>query len=88
MPLTFRIEYSSRAQKSLGSLSSDTRRRVLEKISELSENPFPRGVVKLHGEENTYRLRVGDFRVLYEVYRQQRAILIVKIEHRSTAYRG
>ncbi|MBI4258860.1 MAG: type II toxin-antitoxin system RelE/ParE family toxin [Thaumarchaeota archaeon] len=84
--MTFRIEYSSRAQRSLGSFSQIIRRRVLEKISELAENPFPRGVVKIHGEDNTYRLRVGDYRVLYEVYPQQRAILIVKIEHRSTVY--
>jgi len=57
-----------------------------EKKAELGEDPFPRGVVKIHGEDNTYRSRVGDYRVLYEVYHRQHTILVVKIEHRSTVY--
>ena len=84
--MTFRIEYSSHAQRSLASFSQSVRRRVLEKIAELGEDPFPRGVVKIHGEDNTYRSRVGDYRVLYEVYHRQHTILVVKIEHRSTVY--
>ncbi len=67
-------------------MGSHVRRRVLDKIAELGENPFPRGIVKLHGEENIYRLRVGDYRVLYEFYPQQLVILIAKIDHRSTVY--
>lgn len=84
--MSFRIEYSRRAERSLRSYNPDIRRRILDKIADLRDNPFPRGVLKLRGEENVYRLRVGDYRVLYEVYLQQNAILIVKIDHRSTVY--
>jgi len=84
--LSFRIEYSRRAQRSLRSFNRDIRRRILEKMATLHDNPFPRGVLKLRGEENVYLLRIGDYQVLYEVYLERGAILIVKIDHRSIVY--
>jgi mRNA interferase RelE/StbE len=82
----FRIEFTKRALKSLRSFQPQVRQRVLEKIGELPSDPFPHGVLKVHGEQNVYRLRVGDYRILYEVYKNGEVILIVKVEHRSTVY--
>ena len=53
-----RIRYSRRAVKFLENIPLDLRRRILERIAELSENPFPKGCVKLSGVRNVYRLRI------------------------------
>lgn len=55
-------------------------------MEELQIDPFPRGVVKLQGRESIYRVRVGDYRILYEVFSSEGLVLIEKVDHRSTAY--
>ena len=55
-------------------------------MEELQVNPFPRGAVKLQGGERVYRVRVGDYRILYEVLGSEGLVLIEKIDHRSTVY--
>jgi mRNA interferase RelE/StbE len=59
---------------------------MLDGTRKLSNDPKPRGAIKLIGEENTYRIRIGDYRVLYEVYYDQKIVLIVKIDKRSRVY--
>jgi len=54
-----KIHYSRRAVKFLENILLDLRRGILERIAELSENPFPKGCVKLSGVRNVYRLRIG-----------------------------
>ena len=83
-----RIRYSRRAVKFLENIPLDLRRRILEHIAELSENPFPKGCVKLGGVKNVYRLRIGDYRVLYKLFSEENVILIVKIDHRRRVYKG
>jgi len=58
----YRVELSRRAFKSLERLEPETRHRILEKLVVLREEPIPRGAVKLRGEKDVYRLRVGDYR--------------------------
>lgn len=82
-----KIHYSRRATKFLEKIPIDVRRRILEQIATLSENPFPKGCIKLSGVKNVYRLRVGDHRVLYELLPEKDAILIVKIDHRRRVYK-
>ncbi|MFI5419656.1 MAG: type II toxin-antitoxin system RelE/ParE family toxin [Nitrososphaerales archaeon] len=64
----------------------DLRRRIIDKIAEFQENPFPHGVIKIHGEQDVYRQRVGYYRILFEVHQDQRALVIVKVEHRRSVY--
>ena len=91
MKKKIKIYYSRRAVKFLEKVPIDVRRRILEHIAMLSENPFPKGCIKLSGVENVvenvYRLRVGDYRVLYELLPGKDAILIVKINHRKRVYK-
>ena len=63
-----------------------TKSRVVQRLEELQDDPFPRGVVKLQGRKDTYRTRVGDYRVLYEVRREEGLVLVEKIDHRSGVY--
>jgi len=54
----------------------------------LAENPFPQGIRKLTGEEDLYRLRVGNYRIIYQVQGRRLVVLIVGIGHRADVYRG
>jgi len=62
------------------------RKRILERLRELEDNPFPKGTVKLRGEKNAYRLRVGDYRILYKTLWDEGVVLVFKIEHRRVVY--
>ena len=53
----------------------------------MAENPFPSGITKLEGEDGLYRLRVGDYRVLYQVQGKVLVVLIVGVGHRREVYR-
>ena len=80
------VRLSKRALRELESLDFAVRNRITSKLDELAENPFPRGTVKLQGRDGTFRVRVGDYRVLYEVLGNERMILVDKVDHRSGAY--
>jgi mRNA interferase RelE/StbE len=56
------------------------------RLEELGEDPFARGTVKLQGRDNVYRVRVGNYRILYEVLSSEKIVLVEKIDHRSTIY--
>jgi mRNA interferase RelE/StbE len=84
--LKYEVRLSKRAAKELRTLDSATKRRIVSRLEELGEDPFPRGVVKLQGRDNVYRARVGDYRILYEVLTAEKLVLVDKIDHRSGVY--
>jgi mRNA interferase RelE/StbE len=61
--------------------------RILEAIKNLSENPFTKQTKKLKGAESTYRLRVGDYRVIYQANLPAKKLVIYYVRHRKDAYR-
>lgn len=83
----YRVQIERRAQKALDALPRDLRRRVAAKVDALTENPRPLGVRKLEGEEDLYRLRVGDYRVLYAIRDAVLLVLVVRIADRREVYR-
>ncbi|MEK6909513.1 MAG: type II toxin-antitoxin system RelE/ParE family toxin [Candidatus Aenigmatarchaeota archaeon] len=84
--MTFSIEFSRRAEKDLNNLDKVVAGRCLAEIEMLKENPFPRGAVKVKGEEGVFRVRVGKYRILYEVYSETNVVLITKIDKRGRVY--
>jgi mRNA interferase RelE/StbE len=62
--------------------------RIFERIESLSSDPFPRGAVKLSGAEGLYRIRVGNYRIVYEVVVSSRQIVIQYVRHRRDVYRN
>ena len=74
------------ARKELESLPSKDCTRVTKKILALAENPRPAGAEKLSGEEK-YRIRQGDYRVLYAIDDGSKQVTVVKIGHREDVYR-
>ena len=61
--------------------------RIQSKINELAIEPRPRGVKKIQGEENSYRIRVGDYRVVYDIFDDILLVTVIKVKHRSQVYR-
>ncbi len=84
--MTFEVKLSKRACRELLSLDLVTNSRIVQRLEELQDDPFPRGVVKLQGRKDNYRTRVGDYRILYEVRREEGLVLVEKIDHRSGVY--
>jgi mRNA interferase RelE/StbE len=74
------------AEKELLSLSSVTHDKIVKHLLVLEENPLPRGVKKLRGMD-AYRLRVGDYRILYQINSKKKIIEIIAIANRKDAYR-
>jgi mRNA interferase RelE/StbE len=85
---TYTVTFSRSARKELESLPSPVVQRIYPKIEALEQNPRPHGVKKIEGEEKMYRIRVGDYRVIYEISDKMKSVDIAHIRHRSEAYRG
>ena len=84
--MSFLVEIKRSAEREMERLPSNVHRRVSRKILSLEENPYPRGSQRLKAGEG-YRLRVGDYRILYTVDTRNRIVLIYSVAHRSEAYR-
>jgi len=75
-------------EKDLRRLPKPTLTRVWRSIQALSQEPLPRQSTKLAGAEHLYRLRVGDYRVIYTVDHQSKQVIVHYIRHRRDAYRA
>ncbi|MCC7139027.1 MAG: type II toxin-antitoxin system RelE/ParE family toxin [Planctomycetes bacterium] len=84
MPL-HRVELAPRVLRELRRIDAGPRRRIDVAISALAVNPRPRGCRKLSSSEQ-YRIRVGDYRVLYEIEDDVLRVLVVKVGHRRDVY--
>jgi mRNA interferase RelE/StbE len=77
-----------RAEKVLKRLDGHLLERIRQVIGSLSTEPFPEGVRKLTGYENLYRVRVGDWRIIYAIEKSRLIVLVLEISPRSEAYKG
>lgn len=85
--MTYRVEFTSAAAKQVRKLTRPVQLRVLDAIQSLSETPRPQGARKLVGEETAWRVRIGDHRVIYDIYDEELVITIVRAAHRREVYR-
>ncbi len=83
---TYRIEIKRSAAKELEAVPRKDRERIVAKIRSLAENPRPVGCEKLSGQEK-YRIRQGNYRILYEVFDESVVVMVVKIADRKEAYK-
>lgn len=75
------------AEKEFSLLPKNYYKLVKRHLLELNEEPHPYGSIKLKGSENTFRLRVGVYRIIYEIHNNELIICIISISHRKDAYR-
>ena len=85
---SYSITFKPSVEKDLRSLPRVTVTRVIERIEGLKTTPLPPQAIKLSGAERLYRIRVGDYRIVYEVDTQARHIVIHYVRHRSKVYRA
>jgi mRNA interferase RelE/StbE len=84
---SYTIEWKSSAKKELRKLSPQIIKRIVTAVAELATTPHPVGSRKLIGSRHTYRLRIGDYRVLYNTLDDKLIIEIVRVAHRKDVYR-
>lgn len=84
---SYKIEWKSSAAKELRSLPKDVIAEIVDRVTNLGEDPFPFGVKKLAGAEHTYRIRFSSYRVIYTVARDNRLVEIVRVGHRQSVYK-
>jgi mRNA interferase RelE/StbE len=77
-----------RTTKALAGLPRHEQQRVRAAIDVLADNPRPPGCTKLTGEDDTYRVRVGVYRIVYEVFDDRLVIHVVRVGHRRDIYKG
>lgn len=86
MPYT--VEITKSAEKELSKLPKPIYKQARAAIDDLQYDPFPHGYIHLKGEENFYRIRQGNYRIVYEVYNEVLIIKVIRVQHRKDVYRG
>jgi mRNA interferase RelE/StbE len=84
--VTYRIEFAPLARRQIKQLPREVQKRIIERIEELASNPRPAGVKKLVSGENLYRVRVGEYRAVYQIRDRELIVVIVKVGHRREVY--
>lgn len=84
--MAYTIEFLKTAAEELAALPKANQRRIAAKIA-LRDNPRPPGVKMLAGGDKLYRLRVGDYRVIYSIDGKKLVVLVIRIGHRKEVYR-
>jgi len=79
----YQIEWKEHAIQNIEKLESSTAKRIIKKVEELSENPYSKDIKRLKGIEG-FRLRVGDYRVIFEI--EGNIIYVLKVGHRKHIY--
>jgi mRNA interferase RelE/StbE len=81
--MPYSVEIKPSALASLKRLPKGIAARISDKIEVLSKEPRPQGVEKFAGEENLYRIRMGDYRVVYQIQDKSWQVLVLRIGHRK-----
>jgi mRNA interferase RelE/StbE len=84
--VTYRVEFTTAAARQVRKLPPPVRARVLAAIAELGADPRPAGAKKLVGESTAWRIRIGDYRVIYDVLDAELTVTVVRAAHRREAY--
>jgi mRNA interferase RelE/StbE len=84
--MSYSIVLKDSAERELSRLPSSLHARVIKKLRSLESNPRPSGMKKLQGHQG-YRIRVGDYRILFEVDDRERRVYVYSVAHRKEVYR-
>ena len=83
----YSVTFARSAREELESLDRPIVNRIFPVIESLAHNPRPAKCKKLSGVQNRWRIRVGDYRVIYQVFDEDKVVDIVAVRHRREAYR-
>ncbi len=85
--MAYQVEITPAAKRQIKKLVKQTQELIIQRLEQLAVNPRPPGVLKMEGEENLYRVRVADYRIIYELQDRVLLIVVVKVGHRGDVYR-
>lgn len=85
--MAYAIQFKPAALRQFEKLSRDVQKRIAARIAALRDNPFPAGCKKLSGIPDAWRMRAGDYRVVYQVQREILLVLVLTVGHRRDVYR-
>ncbi|MCK4934831.1 MAG: type II toxin-antitoxin system RelE/ParE family toxin [Simkaniaceae bacterium] len=83
----YHIELARGVEKQLRKLPKSDLKKIAKKIDKLAIKPLPPGNEKLKGHDNLYRVRQGDYRIVYSIFEDKLVVCIVKVGHRREVYR-
>jgi mRNA interferase RelE/StbE len=83
----YQVELLPAARRDLKRIAGHAQSRIVATLRDLADEPRPPGVVKLAGEENVWRVRVGDYRILYEIHDRRLTVLVIRVGHRRDVYK-
>lgn len=84
--MSYRVEFTTAAARQVKKLPRHARDRILDAITDLAEDARPHGAKKLVGEQTAWRIRVGDYRVIYDVFDAELKVFVVRAAHRREVY--
>jgi mRNA interferase RelE/StbE len=85
--VAYAIQFKPLALRQLEKLSRDAQKRLAAKVESLRNDPLPPGCKKMAGIPDGWRVRVGDYRIVYQVHRSVLLVLILAVGHRKEIYR-
>jgi mRNA interferase RelE/StbE len=85
--VSYEVEITPAAKRQIKKLPNDVQQKVVAKLEELVFEPRPDGVTKLQGWDNLYRVRLGKYRIIYEIQDSLLLVTVVKVKHRQDVYR-
>lgn len=85
---SFRLVWKPSAERELRKLPREAIARLVSLAESLAANPYPPGAKKLSGTEHAYRVRAGDYRLIYEVHGGELIVQVIRVGHRREVYRG
>ena len=83
----YEVHLERAAENDLKRLPASTFQHIIPQIKTLAENPRPSGCRKITGSKNDWRIRIGDYRVIYEIDEKANAVRIMRVRHRREVYR-
>ena len=83
----YEVLLESRAERDLKKLPGEVFHRIIPPLKSLADIPKPKGARKISGSKNDWRLRIGDYRVIYEIDERAKCVKVMRIRHRREAYR-
>lgn len=84
--MKYEVQFTTAAARQLRKLPRPVRDRILDAAEDLSDDPRPHGARKLTGEKTAWRIRVGDYRVIYDVFDTELTVTVVRAAHRREVY--
>ena len=85
--MAYRVQINNAADRNIRKLPRSIQGRIFSSLDTLKADPRPHGAIKMKMYQDTYRIRMGDYRILYEVYDDRLLVIVVKVGDRRDVYR-